>query len=109
MGREGAGVEQLGEGAEAGAAAVLCLSVLLWATDPLWRLQVRPVRGDERTTTVGEDQQQVQSVVPMRPTQQPQRLPFKRMAWTDDGDRSRKTLEVGSVSWCPSTPFRMET
>jgi len=38
----------------------------------------------------------------MRPAQQLQGLSHKGMVWADDGDRWRKTLEVGSVWWCPS-------
>ena len=40
----------------------------------------------------------MQLVAPMRPTQQVQGLPLERMARAGDGDRGRKTLEVGSVT-----------
>jgi hypothetical protein len=44
----------------------------------------------------------MQALLAPRPTEQLQRLPYERVVRARDGDRGRKTLEVGSVSWCPS-------
>lgn len=66
-------------------------------------LQGGPLGGNERAALVRQDQQKVQMAVAMRPAQKIQCLALKRMVGSDDGDRLRKTLEVGSVSWCPST------
>ena len=50
---EGAGLEQLCEGAEAGDVADIWLSFGFGATNSVRRRQVGPVGGNERTTTVG--------------------------------------------------------
>jgi len=100
--KESAGLEQLLQGGEAETGRWGRLSGGR-RTDPCRRCQVRPRRRDARTTAVGEDQQQMQALRALRPTKQLQRLPCERVMRTSDGDRGRKTLEVGSVSWCPSS------
>jgi len=49
----------------------------------------------------------MQALLAPRPTEQLQRLPYERVVRARDGDRGRKTLEVGSVSWCPLTTSAM--
>ncbi len=75
-------------------------------------IQVGPRSWDERTRTVGEDQNQVELAVPPHvgedqnqvelavpphPAQQRKRLALKRVTGSHDGDRGRIALEVGSV------------
>ena len=66
-------------------------------------LQVGPLRRDQRTAAVGQDQEQVQEVVTMRPPQQLQGLALEGVVGANNGDRRWKTVEVGSVSYGPST------
>ena len=49
----------------------------------------------------------MQSVVTVRPPQQLQGLALEGVVAANDGDRRRKTVEVGSVSYGPSTEFTM--
>jgi len=51
----------------------------------------------------------MQALLAPRPTEQLQRLPYERVVRARDGDRGRKTLEVGSVSWCPSIMWDIPT
>src|SRR5438552_5762255 len=91
-GEDTAGMQQVGDGPERCQAD--CFT---------WRggIEVRPRGGDERTRTVGEDENQIELAVTPHPAEQPQRLAFKRVAGSDDSDRGRIPLEVGSVR-----PFR---
>jgi hypothetical protein len=66
-------------------------------------VQVRPRSGDERTRTVGEDENQIELAVTPHPAKQWQRLTFQWVPGTDNSDRGRIALEVGSVR-----PFRSE-
>jgi hypothetical protein len=105
---EEAGVKQLGQRAQARerrhAGAGIIVRCLFRGA-----LQIGPFRRDQRTAAVGQDQEQVQAVVTMRPPQQLQGLSLEGVVGAKNGDRRRKTVEVGSVSYGPSTPFRMET
>ena len=51
----------------------------------------------------------MQSVVTVRPPQQLQDLALEGVVAANDSDRWRKTVEVGSVSYGPSTISRMPT
>ena len=64
-------------------------------------IEVRPGCRNERTRTVREDENQIELAVTPHPAKQRQRLAFKRVAGSDDSDRGRIPLEVGSVR-----PFR---
>jgi hypothetical protein len=64
-------------------------------------VQVRPGCWNERTRSVGEDENQIKLAVTPHPAKQRKRLAFQRVAGSDDSDRSRIALEVGSVR-----PFR---
>ena len=64
-------------------------------------IQVRPGGWDERPRAIRQDQNQIELAVAPHPAQQRQRLAFQRVAASNDGDRSRIALEVGSV-----LPFR---
>ena len=98
-GEHTAGVQQIGYGAE----RCRCGCVM-------WRggVQVGPGSWDERAGPVGQNQDEVQLAVAPHPAKQRKRLALKRVADSDDGDRGRIPLEVGSVRPFRSTPFRME-
>ncbi len=81
--------------------------VLLRYPDLGRRFQVGPLGGNERAALVRQDQQKVQTAVALRPAQKVQGLALERMVCSGDGNRLRKTLEVGSVSWCPLMTFRI--
>ena len=100
---QGAGLKQLCKGTEAGALGRGCAVARSRCPDSGRRLQVGPLGGNERAALVRQDQQEVQTAVALRPAQKIQGLALERMVGSGDGDRWRKTLEVGSVSWCPST------
>jgi hypothetical protein len=99
---EEAGVKQLGQRAQARerrhAGAGIIVRCLFRGA-----LQIGPFRRDQRTAAVGQDQEQVQAVVTMRPPQQLQGLSLEGVVGAKNGDRRRKTVEVGSVSYGPST------
>ena len=97
-----AGLEQLRKRTEAWALGFAGAVVLLGYPDLGRRLQVGPLGRNVRAAFVRQDQQEVQAAVAMRPSQKLEGLTLERMVWSDDGDRLRKTFEVGSVSWCPS-------
>ena len=67
------------------------------------RVQVSPGRWDERARPIGQDQNQVELAVPPHPAKQRECLAFQRVAGSNNGDRSRIALEVGSV-----LPFRSD-
>ncbi len=64
-------------------------------------IQVCPRRRDERARTVRENENQIELAVTPHPAKQRQRLAFQRVPGSDDSDRGRIALEVGSVR-----PFR---
>jgi hypothetical protein len=73
----------------------------LFCTDSTTRhggRKIRPVGRDERFTAVGQDQNEMQSAVPMDRPQNSERFTFERMASTDNRDSLRKVLMMGSVS-----------
>jgi len=64
--------------------------------------QIGPVGGDKRARAVRQDQDQLQLATSLEPTENFERLPFKRMMGPNDRDPPRH-LDVGSVSCLPST------
>jgi hypothetical protein len=68
------------------------------------RDKVRPVRRDQRFTSIGQDQNEMQSTFAMRRPKDVERPAFERMASPDNGDSLGKVLMMGSVSWFRSTP-----
>ncbi len=67
-------------------------------------IQVGPGRWKERTRSIGEDENQIELAVTPHPAKQRKRLALKRVAGSDDGDRGRIPLEVGSVLPLRSSP-----
>jgi hypothetical protein len=59
---------------------------------------VRPVSRDERFTSVGQDQQEMQSTMPMDGLKNSERFTFEWMTRPDNRDSLRKVLMMGSVS-----------
>jgi hypothetical protein len=70
------------------------------------RLEVGPGGWDERATPVGQHEDQMELVAPMRPAQHGQRPAFKRMTRPGDGDGRREVFEVGSMRRFPSMKSR---
>lgn len=68
------------------------------------RFEIGPFRGDERSASIGQDQDQMQSILPMHRSQHRQGFTFKGMVLTKDGDSLGQVLVMGSVSLLPSTP-----
>jgi len=62
------------------------------------RRQVRPAGPDQRAGAVRKQQEEIEGFVPPRPAEYREGLTFKRVVRSDDGDRRRETLEVGSVT-----------
>jgi hypothetical protein len=76
-----------------------------------WRLAVNsvevcPLGGNQRLTAVRQYEHKLQAAGHAGLPQDLQRLSFKWVMATCDGDTFRKVLRMGSVSWCPSTMFR---
>src|SRR5215831_18533961 len=69
--------------------------------------QICPIGRDQRLTAIGQDQNEMQSTLAMRPLHNVQGSALERMASTDNGDLLGKVLMMGSVSWLPLTRFRM--
>jgi len=65
-------------------------------------VQISPRRRDERTCSIGQDEEKMQAARAMGPAQDIQRLTFQRVPSADDRYFGRIVLEVGSVSWFPS-------
>ena len=63
--------------------------------------KVRPVRRNERLTAVGQDQDELQSLVSTHRSKNGERFTFKGMARTNNGDSLGKVLMMGSVSRFP--------
>jgi hypothetical protein len=64
-------------------------------------IQVGPGRWNERPRTIRQDQNEIQLAAAAHPAVQRERLPFQGVAGSNDGDRRRIALEMGSV-----LPFR---
>jgi hypothetical protein len=60
-------------------------------------LQVCPSGGDEGAGTVREDQDEVKRPMPSHPPEHRESPALQWVPETDDGNRRRKTIEVGSV------------
>jgi hypothetical protein len=65
--------------------------------------QIGPIGGDQRFTAIRQDQNQMQSAMPMDVPKNSERLAFERMAGTDNGDSLGEVVMMGSVSYVPST------
>src|SRR5215472_6722577 len=70
-------------------------------------LEVRPFGGDERLASIRQNQNELQSVLPVRVPQDFQRLSFERVVRTRDGDPLGEVLTVGSVWRFPSIASTM--
>ncbi len=66
-------------------------------------LEVRPFGGDQRLAPIRQDQNELQSAMPVRASKDLERLSVKRVMWAGDRHPLREVPEVGSVSWFPST------
>jgi hypothetical protein len=63
---------------------------------------IRPLGGDERSTSVGQNQNQVETTVTMSPVKDLQASTVEGMPLAHDGDRPRKVFGMGSLSYGPS-------
>jgi hypothetical protein len=70
-------------------------------------LEVRPLGGNQRLAAVRQNQNELQSVLPVRVSQDFQRLSLERVVRTRDGHALGEVLRVGSVWRFASTRFRM--
>jgi len=69
--------------------------------------QIGPIGGDQRFTAIRQDQNEMQSAMTMDIPKNSERLAFERMAGTDNGDSRGEVVMMGSVSYVPSTRFRI--
>lgn len=69
-------------------------------------LEVCPFSGNQGLASVRQDQNELQSALPVRMSQDFQRLSLERVMRTGDGHPLREVLTVGSVWRFPSTRFR---
>jgi hypothetical protein len=69
-------------------------------------LEVRPFGGNQRPASVRQNQNELQSVLPVRVSQDFQRPSLERVVWTRDGHPLGEVLRVGSVWRFPSMAFR---
>ena len=67
--------------------------------------QIGPIGRDQRLSAIGQDQNEMQSTLTVRPLHNVQGSALERMASTDNGDLLGKVLMMGSVSWLPLTLF----
>jgi hypothetical protein len=65
------------------------------------RGQIGPIGGDQRFTAIRQNQNQMQSAMPMDVPKNSERLAFERMAGTDNGDSLEEVVMMGSVSYVP--------
>ncbi len=87
-GEDPAGVQQISERPKG-------LARLRWCT---WNwLQVRPGGWHESPSSVWQDQDEPERTVASHPAQPWQGLTLEGMTFSNDGDRRRKAVEVGSV------------
>ncbi|HAZ08993.1 MAG TPA: hypothetical protein DCZ01_10865, partial [Elusimicrobia bacterium] len=68
-------------------------------------LQIRPRGGNQGLAAVGEDEEELEDAVAMKPIQNLECLALEWMALSDDGDPGREVPEVGSVSCISSAPW----
>jgi hypothetical protein len=69
-------------------------------------VEVRPLSGNQRLTAVRQYDHKLQAAGHASLPKDLQRLPMEWMMRTPDGHTLWKVLMVGSVSWCPSIPYR---
>src|SRR6267143_280622 len=70
-------------------------------------LKVGPVGGDQRLAAVRQNENELQAVGHARLPEDLQRLSFEGMVGTSDRHPFREVLMMGSLSWFPSTRFRI--
>jgi hypothetical protein len=66
-------------------------------------IEVRPFGGDQRLTSVGQNENELQAAAHVRVTEYLQRLSFEGVMRAGDDHSVREVLTVGSVWWFPST------
>jgi len=66
-------------------------------------VEVRPFGGNQRLTSVRQDEDKLQAGGHARLAKDLERLPMKRMMRADDSHSFREVLMMGSVWWFPST------
>jgi hypothetical protein len=93
---DGACMQQIREQSEA------VTGQLSWC-GALRSVKIRPFGGNERSTAVGQDQEQLRTTLPMNAPVYGEALTFEGMMRSSDGDAWRKILVMGSVSGFPST------
>ena len=70
-----------------------------------WRgVEVRPFGGNQRLTSVRQDEYKLQAGGHAGLAKDLERLPMKRMMRADNSYAFREVLMMGSVSWFPSIP-----
>jgi hypothetical protein len=69
-------------------------------------LEVRPIGGDQRLTSVRQNENELQAATHVRVAEHLEGLSFEWMMWASDGHSFREVLKVGSVWWFPSTTSR---
>jgi hypothetical protein len=62
---------------------------------------VGPGRSNQRPTSVGKHDDQVELTLAMRASENGKRFTFEGMLWTSNLDELRRVLEMGSVSCLP--------
>jgi len=67
--------------------------------------QIGPIGGDQGFTAIRQDQNELQSAMPMDVPKNSERLAFEGMAGTDNGDSLGEVVMMGSVSYVPSIRF----
>jgi hypothetical protein len=73
------------------------------------RRQVGPAGRDQRAGAVREQQEEIQRPVPPHPAEYREGLTLKWVVRSDDGDRGRETLEVGTVTPGRSTDWTIRS
>ena len=68
-------------------------------------LEIRPFGGDQGLASVRQNQNELQAALPVRVSQDFQRLSFERVARTRDGHPLGEVPTVGSVWRFPSGPW----
>jgi hypothetical protein len=69
-------------------------------------VKICPFDWNERSTAIGQDQEQLRTTLPMNEPVYGEGVTFEGMMRSSDGDAWRKILVMGSVSWFPSAAFR---
>jgi len=101
---DNAHVKQLTDGAWSPCKTAGTVIVRRAACGGLLAVQISPVRRNQRTRAIGQDQHQMQRPSSMRPPEHLQRCALQGVALTDDRYAFRIAIEVvvGSVSCLPS-------